>query len=203
MKIALIGATGNIGSKILAEALSRGHEVTAIARHPEKLAKPPKAHPAKGDVAEPDTLASLLKGHDAVVSSVHFSAFKPENMLSAVKKSGVKRYVSVGGAGSLDIAPGKKLVDSPEFPEAYKTEARKGVEYLNILRTEKDLDWTFLSPSAEIAAGKRTGKYRLGKDQLLVAADGSSHISEEDFAVALVDELEKHQHSRQRFTVGY
>lgn len=203
MKIALIGATGNIGSKILAEALSRGHEVTAIARHPEKVASHPKAHPVKGDVSEPDTLATLLKGHDAVVSSVHFSAFNPANMLGAVKKSGVKRYVSVGGAASLEVAPGKKLFDTPAFPDIYRAEASKGIEYLSVLRQETELDWTFVSPSAEIAAGQRTGKFRLGKDQLLVAEDGSSHISEEDFAVALVDELEKQQHSRERFTVGY
>lgn len=202
-KLALIGASGNVGSKILAEALSRGHEVTGIVRNPEKLPLHPKLTAKRGDVFDADGLAKLLAGHDAVISSVHYTASDPALLLQAVKASGVKRYLVVGGAGSLEVAPGVQLVDTPEFPAIYKEEASKGRDYLNLLRGETGLDWTFLSPSAVIAPGLRSGKFRLGGDQLLVGADGQSRISQEDYAVALIDELERPAHSRQRFTVGY
>ncbi|WP_343713421.1 NAD(P)-dependent oxidoreductase [Inquilinus sp.] len=202
-KLALIGASGNVGSKILAEALSRGHQVAGIVRNPEKLPRHPNLTAVRGDVYDADGLAKLLAGHDAVISSVHYTASDPALLLQAVKASGVKRYLVVGGAGSLEVAPGVQLVDTPEFPALYKEEASKGRDYLNLLRGETGLDWTFLSPSALIAPGERTGKFRLGGDQLLVGADGQSRISQEDYAVALIDELEKPAHSRQRFTVGY
>lgn len=202
-KLALIGASGNVGSKILAEALSRGHEVTGIVRNPEKLPQHPKLTTKRGDVFDADGLAKLLAGHDAVISSVHYTASDPALLLRAVKASGVKRYLVVGGAGSLEVAPGVQLVDTPEFPALYKEEASKGRDYLNLLRGETALDWTFLSPSAVIAPGERTGIFRLGGDQLLVGADGQSRISQEDYAIALIDELEKPAHIRQRFTVGY
>lgn len=202
-KLALIGASGNVGSKILAEALSRGHQVTGIVRNPEKLPQHPNLTAVRGDVYDAEGLAKLLAGHDAVISSVHYTASDPALLLQAVKASGVKRYLVVGGAGSLEVAPGVALVDTPEFPALYKEEASKGRDYLNLLRGETGLDWTFLSPSAVIAPGERTGKFRLGGDQLLVGADGQSRISQEDYAVALIDELEKPAHSRQRFTVGY
>ena len=144
----------------------------------------------------------MLKGHDAVISAVHFTASDPKLLIEAVKESGVKRYFVVGGAGSLEVAPGVKLIDTPEFPAAYKAEAAKGGEFLDLLRKDKDLDWTFLSPSAVIAPGERTGKFRLGKDQLLTHGKGSN-ISWEDYAIAAVDELEKPAHIRERFTVGY
>jgi putative NADH-flavin reductase len=203
VKLALIGASGNVGSKILAEALSRGHEVTGIVRNPEKLPQHLKLTARRGDVFDADGLAKLLAGHDAVISSVHYTASDPTLLLQAVKASGVKRYLVVGGAGSLEVAPGVQLVDTPEFPALYKEEASKGRDYLTLLRGETGLDWTFLSPSAVIAPGERTGKFRLGGDQLLVGADGQSRISQEDYAVALIDELEKPAHIRQRFTVGY
>ena len=136
-------------------------------------------------------------------SSVHYSASDPAVLLAAVKQSGVKRYLVVGGAGSLEVAPGVKLFDTPEFPAIYLDEARKGGAYLELLKAETGLDWTFLSPSALIQPGERTGKFRLGIDQLLVDAAGNSAISAEDFSVAMVDELEKPAHSRRRFTVGY
>jgi len=202
-KIALIGASGNVGSKILAEALNRGHEVTGIVRNPEKLPQHPNLVAVRGDVFDAEGLARLLAGHDAVISSVHYTASDPALLLRAVKASGVKRYLVVGGAGSLEVAPGVQLVDTPDFPALYKEEASKGRDYLNLLRGETDLDWTFLSPSAVIAPGERTGKFRLGGDQLLVGADGQSRISQEDYAIALIDELEKPAHIRQRFTVGY
>ncbi|UXS32069.1 NAD(P)-dependent oxidoreductase [Agrobacterium tumefaciens] len=201
-KIALIGASGNAGSRILKELSDRGHQVTAIARNPEKIASLPNVVAKKGDLFDQAGLSELLKGHDAVISSVHFTASDPATLIEAVRASGVQRYLVVGGAGSLEIAPGQRVVDLPDFPAAYKAEATKGAEFLDILKQEKQLDWTFLSPSAEFVPGERTGKFRLGKDSLL-SNDEGSRISFEDYAIALVDEVEKPQHSRQRFTIGY
>jgi len=202
MKIALIGASGQVGSRILAELSSRGHSVTAIARDPTKIASLPGVTAVAGDIEATDDLAQTLKGHDAVISSVHFSASDPDKLLSAVKASGVRRYYVVGGAGSLEVAPGKLLVDTPEFPAIYKTEAQGGVDFLNKLKGEAGLEWTFLSPSAAFVPGERTGTFRLGQDQLLTNENGSS-ISFEDYAIALADEIETPTHVRQRFTVGY
>jgi len=203
MKVALIGASGFIGSRLLAELSARGHAVTAIVRNPEKVASLPGVIAVKGDVFDKDGLAKLIAGHDAVISAVHFTASDPQILLAAVKQSGVKRYLVVGGAGSLEVAPGVKLFDTPEFPAIYLDEARKGGVFLELLQQEQGLDWTSLSPSALIQPGERTGKFRLGTDQLLVDAKGNSSISAEDYAIALVDELEKPTHSRRRFTVGY
>ncbi len=203
MNIALIGATGFIGSRLLTELTRRGHKVTAIVRNPEKVPAGAGISARKGDVFDRDGLSALLAGHDAVISAVHFSASDAATLLAAVKQSGVTRYLVVGGAGSLEVAPGVKLFDTKEFPAIYLDEARKGGAFLDLLKAETALDWTFLSPSALIQPGERTGKFRLGKDQLLVDADGNSAISAEDYAIALVDELEKPAHSRQRFTVGY
>jgi len=148
-------------------------------------------------------LAALWAGHDAAISSVHFSVSDPAKLIGAAKASGTGRYLVVGGAGSLEVAPGVRLVTTPNFPAQYKAEASKGAEFLDLLRQEKDLNWTFLSPSALFVAGERTGKFRLGTDQLLTATDGKSWISFEDFAVALADEIERPAHIRRRFTVGY
>src|SRR5262249_45930087 len=142
-------------------------------------------------------------GHDAAVSSVHFSASDPDKLIGAARDSKVGRYLVVGGAGSLEVAPGVRLVTTPGFPAAYKAEAEKGAAYLELLRRKKDLNWTFLSPSALFFEGPRTGEFRLGTDQLLTAADGKSSVSFADFAVALADEIERPVHLRQRFTVGY
>lgn len=202
MKVALVGASGQVGSRILAELVRRGHQVTAIARNPEKIAAHAGVTPRKGDVFDKVGLVALLRGHDAVVSSVHFTASDPELLIEAVRESGVKRYFVVGGAGSLEVAPGVKLIDTPQFSAAYKPESGKGGEFLELLRNERDLEWTFLSPSAMFVAGERTGVFRLGRDQLLTSDKGSS-ISFEDYAIAAVDELEKPAHVRQRFTVGY
>ncbi len=202
MKIALIGASGNAGSRILRELASRGHQVTAIARDTSKIEALENVHAVSADVFDTQALSSVLSGHDAVISSVHFSASDPDKLIEAVKKSGVKRYLVVGGAGSLQIANGQRLVDQPDFPAAYKDEATKGAQFLDTLKTVNDLEWTFLSPSAMFVAGQRTGKFRLGKDQLLANENGSS-ISFEDYAVAMADEVEKPTHIRQRFTVGY
>jgi len=203
MKIAVIGASGNAGSRITAELAGRGHAVTAIARHPEKIAAQANVVPTRGDVMDQAGLARLLAGHDAAISSVHFLDSDPIRLIEAARESKVGRYLVVGGAGSLEVAPGDRLVTTPGFPVAYKAEAEKGGAFLDLLRAEKELNWTFLSPSALFVAGERTGKFRLGTDQLLTAADGKSSISFEDFAVALADEIERPAHVRRRFTVGY
>ena len=203
MKVALIGATGNVGSRILTELLSRGHEVTGIVRHPEKLQPHDRLVAQRGDINDEAGLAQLLARHDAVISSVKFQPMEPRILIEAVKRAGVKRLLVVGGAGSLEVAPNVQLVDTPDFPAAYKPEALAGRDFLNVLRDEREIDWTFLSPSALFVPGERTGKFRLGTDRLLVGANGESKISFEDYAIALVDELETPRHSRQRFTVGY
>lgn len=200
--IALIGASGNAGSRILKELSQRGHQVTAIARHPGKIAKLPGVTARQGDVFDGAALAILLKGHEIVISAVHFTASDANILIDAVKAAGATRYLVVGGAGSLEVAPGVTLISTPEFPDAYKEEAQKGAEFLALLRKEAVLDWTFLSPSALFIPGERTGKFRLGQDGLLGNDQGSS-ISFEDYAVALVDEIEQPAHRRQRFTVGY
>jgi putative NADH-flavin reductase len=202
MKIALIGASGNVGSRIAAELSSRGHEITAIARKAAKISALPGVKPNAVDIANTEVLVPILKGHAAVISSVHFVDSDPDQLIRVVKAAGVPRYLVVGGAGSLQVAPGKLLVDSPDFPKEYEKETRAGVAFLDRLRAEKDLNWTFLSPSALFTAGERTGNFRLGKDTLLINGKGSS-ISFEDFAIALADEVEKPKHPRQRFTVGY
>jgi putative NADH-flavin reductase len=202
MKVALVGATGMIGSRLLAELNTRGHEVTAIVRHPEKVPALPKVMAKEGDVFDEKGLAELLKGHEAAISAVRFLGSDPNILIAAVKASGVLRYLVVGGAGSLEVAPGMKLFDTPQFPAQYKAEAKAGGDFLDLLRKETALDWTFLSPSAIIAPGERTGEFLLGGDQLLTH-DMGSNISAEDYAIAMVDEVEKPAHSRRRFTVGY
>jgi putative NADH-flavin reductase len=203
MKVAVIGATGNIGSKIVIELLTRGHDVSGITRHPEQLQPNVKFTARRGDVNNDAELTALLAGHDAVISVVKFHLMDPNILIRAIKKAGVKRLLVVGGAGSLEVAPGVQLVDTPDFPEAWKSEALAGRDFLNILRDQRELDWTFLSPSALLEPGERTGEFRLGTDRLLVDGKGESKISIKDYAVAMVNELESPRHSRQRFTVGY
>ncbi len=203
MKIAHIGATGKVGSKILQELLQRGHTVTAIARQPEKAPQNAGVTPARGDITDPAALALVVKGHDAVISSAPFLPGTSVLLVDAIRKSGVKRYIAVGGAGSLEVAPGKLLKDSGNIPAEWLPAINEAVELLKLLRADHQLDWTFFSPAALIGPGERTGKFRLGTDQLITAADGKSSISYDDYAIALVDELEKPQHIRKRFTIGY
>jgi hypothetical protein len=203
MKIAIAGASGQAGSEITRELSRRGHDVTAIARNPERIASLPNVTPTRGDVLDLAGLTKLWAGHDVAVSSIHFLASDPHKLIAAARDSRVGRYLVVGGAGSLEMAPGVKLVATPGFPAQYKAEAEKGSEFLDLLRREKDLNWTFLSPSAAFVEGERTGKFRLGTDQLLTAADGKSWISFADYAIALADEIERPSHLRERFTVGY
>ena len=213
MKIALIGATGFVGSAILQEALQRGHEVTAIVRNPEKVKPHPKLRPHKADVQKGDEVTRSVAGHDAVISAfnpgwstpdIYYQQVKGTRaIIDGVKKAGIKRLLFVGGAGSLEVKPGVQSVDLPEFPAEYKQGALATREALNLLHKEPSLDWSFLSPSADLFPGQRTGKFRLGTDQLLADAQGESCISVEDYAMAMIDEVEKPKHIHRRFTVGY
>ncbi len=218
MKIALIGASGMIGSRILAEALQRGHYVTGIVRNPEKIEAHKNLTAKKADALHVDEMARILTGHDAVVSSLNPArgvagpeAFEltlagHQAVVAAVKKSGIKRFLSVGGAASLKTPAGIEFLDSSDFPaafEAYKPGIRGMREFYYWLKKEPDLDWVFVAPSVMIAPGERTGKYRVGKDDVLYGSDGASRISAEDYAIALVDELERPQHHRERITIGY
>jgi putative NADH-flavin reductase len=203
MKIAVTGASGRAGSEIIKELSRRGHIVTAIARNPERIASLPNVTPIKGDVLDQAGLTELWAGHDVAISSVHFTASDPHKLIGAAKASKVGRYLVVGGAGSLEVAPGVKLVTTPGFPAQYKAEAEKGSAFLDLLRQEKELNWTFISPSALFVEGERTGKFRLGTDQLLADASGKSWITFADYAIALADEIERPSHLRKRFTVGY
>jgi putative NADH-flavin reductase len=214
MKIAIIGATGFVGSAVLKEALQRGHQVTAIARNIEKIATGNKNLTAiAADIDDSASLAKILAGHDAVVSAYNAGWTNPnlysdfikgsEAIQQAVKLSGVKRLLVAGGAGSLEVAPGVQLVDTPEFPEQWKSGSTAARDYLNNLKKETDLDWTFISPAIQLHPGKRTGVFRLGTDQPVFDSEGKSDISVEDLAVAIIDELESNQHIKKRFTLGY
>ncbi len=216
MKIALIGATGFVGTTILNELVSKGHEVTAIARNTEKLQASDTVHPVKADVTNEDELANAVKGHDAVISSYNAGWTNPnlyndflagsKAIQSAVKKSGVKRLLIVGGAGSLYVADGLQLIDTPQFPAEWKPGALAARDYLNIIKEEKELDWTFLSPAIEMhhgTSGVRKGTYRKGLETPVFDENNRSIISAEDMAIAIVDEIEHPQHIRERFTVAY
>ncbi|MGT2508079.1 NAD(P)-dependent oxidoreductase [Cupriavidus basilensis] len=202
MKIAIIGATGRVGTRLIDEALRRGHTVTAIARQAEKLPARQGLATRDADVADTQALASALAGHDVAISTVRFLQTSAAQIVGATKAAAVPRLLVVGGAGSLYVAPGVQLVDTPQFPEAYKAEALAGRDFLNALRAETTLDWTFLSPAALFEPGTRTGAYRVGEETLLSDASGKGWISMEDYAIAMIDEVEKPAHSRQRYTVA-
>ena len=208
MKVVLFGASGMIGSRVLQELLRRGHEVTAVVRNPEKIALK-GVNVVKGDVTDEASVAKAVQGADAVISA-YAPPQKQENLLlnatrtliAGMAKAGVRRLIVVGGAGSLEIAPGVQLVDIPQFPEEWKAIARAHRDVLPILK-QSNLAWTYLSPAGLIQPGERTGKFRLGGTQLLNDEKGESRISAEDYAIALVDELENPQHLGQQFTVAY
>ncbi|HLK49805.1 MAG TPA: NAD(P)H-binding protein [Bryobacteraceae bacterium] len=251
MRIALVGATGMIGSKIVAEAAGRGHTVTALCRHPEDVVKHENVRPAFADVMDTAGLARLFGGQEVIVHSYSppfdtnlradanafvaqqtaegrsmmeaFSRYRPadrashetdvqariaaqtaatRSIIEAARAAGVKRICAVGGAGTL-LVDGVRTMDRPDFPVAFEGGAKSTAVVKELLRAQPGLDWTVLCPPMLIRPGPRTGKFRLGLDDLLVAADGSSRISVEDFAAAFVDELENPKHTRRRFTVGY
>jgi len=202
-KIAIIRATGRAGTQLLEEALRRGHTVTAIARNTDKIGARPGVTAKQVDALDAQALEQAIRGNDVVISAAHFATLPASAVIGPVKQAGVKRLLVVGGAGSLLLPGGGRVIDSEGFPAEYKTEASAGAAFLDVLRQEKDLDWTFLSPSALFDGTERTGKFRLGQDDLLVSSDGTSSISFADYAIAMIDEVETPKHSRQRFTVGY
>jgi len=209
MHIALYGATGKSGSRILTELLNRGHQVTAIARDSSKLPVQPGLTVVKGDVSSPGGIAEKIKGADAVVS-----AYGPppddtdqllpvtENLIEAVKDAGVPRLLIVGGAGSLEVAPGVTVISSGHIPAEWLPIAVSHAKVLEIVK-KSNINWTYFSPAGFFVPGERTGKFRLGTDQLIANEQGDSRISLEDYAIALVDELETPKHERARFTIGY
>ncbi|VVQ37096.1 hypothetical protein PS943_05104 [Pseudomonas fluorescens] len=202
-KIAIIGATGRAGSQLLEEALRRGHSVTAIARDTSKIGQRAGVVTKNVDALDAEALQAAVAGHDVVISAAHFATLPASAVIGPVQKAGVKRLLVVGGAGSLLLPDGTRVIDSEGFPQAYKVEASAGALFLENLRLEKELDWTFVSPSAEFVEGERTGTFRVGKDDLLVSSEGRSWITFADYAIAMIDEVEAPKHSRQRFTVGY
>ena len=215
MKIALIGATGFVGSAVLKELLTRGHEVRALVRNPGKLAAQAGLQAVKVDVTDAAAVAEAVRGVDAVISAynpgwghadLHDEFLRGSAAINGgVKAAGVKRLLVVGGAGSLFIAPGVQLVDTPEFPAEWKAGALAAREALNRLKGEEGagLDWTFLSPAMHLEPGERMGVYRLGRDEPVFDAEGHSRITVADLAAALVAEAEQPQFVRQRFTMGY
>jgi uncharacterized protein len=208
MKLVLFGATGVIGSRILEEALKRGHHVAAVVRDPTRVHRTDtKMSVIKGDVLDPTCVADSAAGHDAVLCAVGPGADvivgAAHSLLEALPRAGVQRLVVVGGAGSLEVAPGHLFVNASDFPKEYLDQARANCEALKIYRRNEFLDWTVISPPVWITPGERTGRFRLGGDQLLVDSKGESHISVEDFAVAFLDEVENPRHVRRRFTVAY
>jgi len=202
MKVAVLGASGRAGSEITKELASRGHSVLAIARKPEAIPTGPGVSAVKGDASDADALADLIRGSDVVVSALHFDV-PAETLLSALKTAGVDRLLVTGGAASLEVAPGVRLIDTPEFPEEWKVFAQGGIAFLDDLRSETDIDWTFFSPAAVIEETPRLGHFRLGGDQLVTDDRGESRIGFSDYAVAMVDEVERPAHSRTRFTAAY
>ncbi|HEX8851362.1 MAG TPA: NAD(P)H-binding protein [Gemmatimonadaceae bacterium] len=216
MKIVLFGATGNVGQRIAKEALARGHTVIGVVRDPDKVTPPdPRVKLVQGDATDAASVAKVALGADAIVSAISprpnargraapSLAAASRALIAGAKQSGVKRVIAVGGAGSLEVAPGKLLMHAPGFPEAYKAEAQEGYDSLVVFRKEgEDVEWTLVSPAAEIGPGARTGKFRQTIDQFLADSSGHSRISYEDFAVAIVDELEKREHVGRRFGVAY
>ncbi|HTR00640.1 MAG TPA: NAD(P)H-binding protein, partial [Candidatus Acidoferrum sp.] len=188
-KIALIGASGKIGSKIAAELLSRGHQVTGIARNPEKISVA-GIKGVKGDFTDPAAMSAALKGHDAIISAASFVPDQAENLIASIRGSGVKRFLMVGGAASLQTeAGGPKVIDTIQLPPAWKAPVMEGIRTLGLLRNVTDIDWTFFSPAVQIGPGERTGKFRLDTEVVVKDAAGVSKISYDDYAIAMVDEL--------------
>jgi putative NADH-flavin reductase len=216
MHIALFGAGGQIARRIAREALDRGHRVTPVVRDPSTFQKyDDRLEVTQGDATDAASVARAAKGAHAIVNAISprpSPSGRPASSLvdgaraviAGAKRAGIERLIAVGGASSLEVAPGVRLFDAPGFPEVYKAEAREGIDSLDVYRNESgDLDWTFISPAAEIGPGERTGKYRTGGDRLLTDKDGRSFISYEDYAAALVDELESGRNRRRRMTVAY
>lgn len=210
MNVALYGATGKSGSRILKELISRGHRVTAIVRDPARLPQPgPGVSIKQDDLSDPKKIAAAINGAEAVISAYGPPQENPEaiigvtqRQIEAIGRGAKTRLLVVGGAGGLNVAPGAALADSKDFPESFQPIARAHIKAFDLLKAST-INWTYLAPAAYFVPGDRTGKFRLGKDELITDAQQQSRISMEDYAIALVDELEKPTHVRQRFSVGY
>ncbi|EPP7627454.1 MULTISPECIES: NAD(P)-dependent oxidoreductase [Providencia] len=213
MKISIIGATGFVGRALVAEALLRHHQVTAISRHSNQLSQHAHLITAAGDITDIPWLTSRLKGQDVVISAFNGGWQNPNlyqdtvagnlAILHAVQKSMVKRFIVVGGAGSLKTTAGIDLIDSPDFPAEIKPGAQAMREFKNQLQSIDSLDWTYVSPAAILEEGERTETFRLGGNQLLMNGNTPAKISVEDFAVAILDEVNNSQFIRQQFTAAY
>ncbi|WP_338604719.1 NAD(P)-dependent oxidoreductase [Sulfolobus tengchongensis] len=211
MRIALFGASGRIGQRILREALDRNHYVIAIVRDPKKITiSNPKLTVISADIRDPNQVAKVVRGTDVVVASIrpdtgHESdlVIMAKSLIEGTKLAKVNRLIFVGGAGSLEVEPGKRLMDMPNFPTEWRAIAQAAAEALEVFKKEKELDWVYVSPPMFIEPGVRTGKYRIDTDKLIFDSQGRSYISMEDFAVAILYEIEKPRFHRQRFTVGY
>lgn len=211
MELIVFGASGLLGTRLVAEARERGHEVTAVARDASRLDdREGRVRVASADATDPESVAAVAAGHDVAISAVtqheapEMLVDAARGLLEGLARAGVPRLISVGGAGSLEVAPGRRLVDTPDFREEWKREALAAAEALEVFRqAETPVEWSFVSPGALLAPGERTGRYRLGGDQLLVDDEGHSRISMEDFAIAILDEAETPRHPRRRFTAAY
>jgi putative NADH-flavin reductase len=209
MKVTIIGATGMIGQKIVEEALKRGHHATVIVRDPSKLTRQHEnLSVVVGDIQDAEQTAKIAAGSDALISAFGPSHDHTESLIeatksliAAVKLSGVNRLITVGGAGSLEVAPGLQLVDAPSFPEVHKKVALAHRDALELFK-QSDVNWTNVCPPAFIEPGARTGQYQVGTDQLVSDATGKSYISTDDYAIALIDELENAKFVGKRFTVA-
>lgn len=204
MRVAILGASGKGGSEIAKEAAARGHQVLGLSRHPEAVPEHANITAQACDAEDAAALAEAIKGVDAVISALHFNV-TADHLLGAVKAAGVGRLLVMGGAASLTGPDGVRVYDSPTFPEHIKPYVIGGIHFLDALKQEQELDWTFFSPAMLIFVGERQGpgSFRLDTDNLVVGADGESRISYADYAIAMIDELEQHRHPRRRFTVGY
>ena len=202
MKVAMLGASGRAGSEITKELARRGHAVLAVDQNPDAVPLAAEVTPVRGDAFDPAALSTLIQGSDAVISALRFDV-SAATLLSAAKQAGVTRFLFTGGAGSLEVAPGVRLIDAPGFPEEARPFVQGGITFLEDLLAEEDIDWIFFSPAADFFAGPRLGHYRLGADKVVVDEAGVSKISFADYAIAMVDELEQHKHSRERFTAAY
>lgn len=215
-KIVIFGGSGMIGQRAVREALSRGHEVTAVVRNPSKVTEEhPNLTVQAADVTDATAVEKIVTGADAVISAVspRTPGIEPkqqveaniDSLITALRAIGhsAPYLVVVGGAGSLLVGSGERLVDQPFFPDIYKAEALAHAAGLERLRGVSDVAWTYVSPAGVIAPGERTGAFRLGDDYLLADADGNSNISAEDYAIVLIDEVERREHAGRRFTAAY
>lgn len=215
MNLVIIGASGFVGSALLGESLERGHRVTALVRHPERLTPHANLTAMRGDVFDVELTTRQLHGHDGIISAFFTGKRREDDdirlvnvdgyraILAATHAAGISRILIVGGAGSLEVAPGVRLVDTPPFPAETRPKALAACDVLEMVRGEEELAWSFVSPSPLLKPGERTGRFRIGGDQVLMGPEGPSWITVADLAVAILDEIEQPHHVRQRFTVGY